>query len=123
MSTVDRGVHADRPLDVAAVIGPREQCLVDLVPGTVLAEPTMPLPHRLPGPERLRKIPLREPAAIAVDHTLDHLPMITHRPTLPRPLRRKKGLDQLPLVITEKRFTTHPTKTADTDPPAFGDTP
>jgi hypothetical protein len=53
---VDRGVHAHRPVDLLDRVSPGEERGLDVVPGPVLTEPTMPLPHRLPGPERPERI-------------------------------------------------------------------
>src|SRR4051794_19874876 len=104
---VDRGVHADAPVDLTCGVGVGEQCGEDLVPGPVAAEAAVPPPHRLPRTERRRQVPPGDAAPVAVDHALDHLTVITHRPALAGTLRRQQRLDQVPLTIIEQGFTVH----------------
>lgn len=121
----DRGLALilGRLLHLPGSVGLGQQRLVDLVPGAALAEPAVPLPHCLPRPERLRQITPGQAAAIPVDHILDPLPVVTHRPTSPGPLRRQQRLDQRPLLILKKRFTTHDPHTDRSLCSAFEDTP
>src|SRR5215213_3381365 len=112
--TVDRGVHTDRPVDLAGGVGPGQQRGQDRVPRPVAAEPAVPLPHRLPRPERRRQITPRDPTPIPVQDPLHDLTVITHRPPPTRTLSRQQRLNQLPLVIVEQRFTSHQITLRDT---------
>lgn len=56
VGTIDRGVDADRPVQVTGRVRYGKQSGVDLVPGAVATEPLVPLPDRLPGPELLGQI-------------------------------------------------------------------
>ena len=79
MSTVDRRVHADRPVDQIGISSRSEHDREDLVPGAVLAVLIMAAPYRLPRPELSGQIPPRAPRAIPPHNALDRRAVITKR--------------------------------------------
>lgn len=74
-SATDCGVDRDPPLQLPLVIGADQEGVDHLTPDPVLGPGAMPLPHRLPGPEPLGKIPPSHPAPIAENDPLDDLPV------------------------------------------------
>ena len=65
VGTADRGVHRDRPVDLAHRISLRQQLGQHGVPGPVSGVATVALPHRLPRPEHLaRQVAPRNPGAV-----------------------------------------------------------
>src|SRR5690606_7198607 len=81
----------------------------DPVPGAVIGELLVPLPHRLPRPEHLPgKIPPRDPGAVAVGDRLHHGAVITVGTPHLALVARQQRLDSLPLLISENPVTTHP---------------
>src|SRR4051812_25593046 len=68
----------------------------------------MPLPHRLPRPERGRQVTPRRPGPEPVDDALHYLPVVPERPTTLTVRRRQQRLDPLPLGIAQQRSPRHP---------------
>src|SRR5690606_23066027 len=109
MGSVDRGIHRDHPVHLALGIGLGGQFGKDPVPGAVIGELLVPLPHRLPRPEHLPgKIPPRDPGAVAVGDRLHHGAVITVGTPHLALVARQQRLDSLPLLISENPVTTHP---------------
>src|SRR5690625_1923900 len=109
MGSVDRGIHRDHPVHLALGIGLGSQFGKDPVPGAVIGELLVPLPHRLPRPEHLPgKIPPRDPGAVAVGDRLHHGAVITVGTPHLALVARQQRLDSLPLLISENPVTTHP---------------
>src|SRR5690606_12525439 len=109
MGSVDLGSHRDHPVHLALGIGLGGQCGKDPVPGAVIGELLVPLPHRLPRPEHLPgKIPPRDPGAVAVGDRLHHGAVITVGTPHLALVARQQRLDSLPLLISENPVTTHP---------------
>src|SRR5690606_6019300 len=109
MGSVDRGIHRDHPVHLALGIGLGGQFGKDPVPGAVIGELLVPLPHRLPRPEHLPgKIPPRDPGAVAVGDRLHHGAVITVGTPHLALVARQQRLDSLPLPISENPGTTHP---------------
>src|SRR5699024_3093073 len=102
MSSVDRRVHRDHPLDIARGIGLRHQRGMDPVPNTEAGVEVMALPHRLPGTELLTgKIPPRDPGPGAVDDPLDDLAVVVEGTPFATRVRGQHRLDSLPLLVSE----------------------
>ena len=76
MSTADRGVDRDRPVQLPVCVGTGQEGVEDTVPGAVPGPGAVTLPHRLPGPEIGGKIAPSDPTSVSVDDALDHLPVI-----------------------------------------------
>src|SRR5690606_37205164 len=97
------------PVHLALGIGLGGQFGKDPVPGAVIGELLVPLPHRLPRPEHLPgKIPPRDPGAVAVGDRLHHGAVITVGTPHLALVARQQRLDSLPLLISENPVTTHP---------------
>lgn len=80
MSTVDRRVDADGSVDLAHRICINKQLSVDPIPCPIAGIAAVPLPQRVPRPERARLVPPRRPHPIPPDDALDHPAVITKRP-------------------------------------------
>ena len=107
MSTIDRGVDADRPVDLPSGVRLGEQRREDLVPGAVPTEAGVTLPDRLPWAEPLGHVPPRAPSPEPKDDALHHLAVIPKWPGPARDLRHHRCYP-LPLGITDLRRATHP---------------
>lgn len=103
MGAVDRGVHAERPVDLSGRVRVGEDLGVDPIPGAVPAEPTMPLPHRLPGTIPVGEISPRDSGAVPVDDALYNAAAITKRAAFTALIRWQKWFNSLPLCIRELR--------------------
>ena len=82
MSTSDRRVHRDRPVDLSGLVGCRGQPLQHPVPGAVSGHAPVPGPDRLPGTEDLGQIAPGDAGPIPVDDRLDHGPRVGEGPAL-----------------------------------------
>ena len=103
----DRGVHRQRPVDQARRISSCRQLTQHAVPGPVGRHSVMPRPHRVPRPEHLGQITLRDPGPVPVDGPLHHEPGVRERPTLAPRRTRRHFLDQRPLSIRQDRKPRH----------------
>src|SRR5699024_12418701 len=100
MSSVDRRVHRDHPLDIARGIGLRHQRGMDPVPNTEAGVEVMALPHRLPGTELLTgKIPPRDPGPGAGGGPLDDLAVVLEGTLYATRVRGQHGLESVPLAV------------------------
>lgn len=103
VGTVDRGVHAEVPLDLASGVGQRDQMGVNPVPGPISAESLVPFPDRLPRTELARQVTPSDPGTEPIDDPLQHLTMVSEGPMTPMS-DWHQGLDLGPLSIAENRY-------------------
>ncbi len=82
MGTIDRRIDAHVPFHLTGRVGLGDQPGMDPIPGAVETESLVPLPDRLPRPERDRQISPRDPGPEPVDDPLDHLAVVPERPRL-----------------------------------------
>ncbi len=80
---------------------------MDAVPGPVLTQTPVPLPHRLPGTEAFGQITPGNPCPVTENDPFDHLAVIPERVTHMPVRRRHQRRDPRPLGITEHRSTRH----------------
>lgn len=81
MSSADRGVERDRPVQLAVRVRADEECLENYVPGAVSRPGAVALSDCLPGPEVAWHVAPGDPAPVPIDDPLDHLSMIASRTT------------------------------------------
>ena len=108
MRPVHRRVDTDGPIDLAGRVRVAQQSGMDRVPRSIGREAAMPLPRRLPRPERLRQIPPRRTGPIPPDDRLDHLPVVPKRPPTTSRRRWHQRLDPSPLRIRQDLIPHHP---------------
>jgi hypothetical protein len=107
MSAIDRGIHAQRPVDVLTGIGLTQQLGMNTVPGAIEATPVTALPRRLPRPEIDRQITPRDTGTEPPHDRLHHPTMILERaPALGRGHRHQR-LDPSPLLISQNTIPRH----------------
>lgn len=107
MSTIDRRVDADDPVDLAHRIGISKQLGVDPIPRAIARIAAVPLPQCLPRPERARHVPPRRPHPIPPDDALDHPAVITKRPSPTPRGRGQQRPNPIPLRIRQYRISSH----------------
>ena len=120
VSTIDRRVDAETPIDLARSIRVRENFRVDAAPRAVTAQPAVPFPRRLPRTELRRQITSWRTRPEPPHDRLDHATMIRKRATALRLRGRHQRLDTSPLSIRESLNATrsrptlkHPTRLGD----------
>lgn len=103
MGAVDRGVDADRPVQIAGRVGIGEEPGMDPIPGAVAAEPLVSLPDGRPRAEATGKVTPRDTGPEPIDDPLDHLTVIAKRsPSLPIG-GRQQVFNPGPLSVAQNR--------------------
>src|SRR5699024_1585895 len=107
VSTVDRGVDRDDPVDLPCGVDAGEQHGQHPVPGAVSGPSAVPGPHGLPGPEPDRKVTPRDTGAVAVDDRF-HDPAVVGPGSAPPPCAAgQQDTHALPLLVREPQTTRH----------------
>lgn len=106
VGTVDRGVDGDGPLHLAHRVVADLHMLQQPCPRAVRLPAGEPLVDRLARRIPLGQVTPRSPGPQPPQHTVDHLPVITPRPTTPIHLRQQ-GLHPLPRRVRRPTSTCH----------------
>lgn len=123
MRAVDRGVHADCPVELTGSVSIGQELSMNPVPGAIAAESTVPLPHCLPRPELSRQIPPRRTRPEPPHDALNHTAMILERTTTLTRGDRHQRLNPSPCNIRKTTTTRHTYQHAATTQHQLGNTP